>query len=88
MSFYLHTRNSEITVLDENNLASVVPKPVKFMVHGFTDNGNMSWIINMTDVLLEKYDVNIIAVDWHEPASSDYITAAKNTRIVGEKYFC
>jgi len=55
----------------------------KFVVHGFTDNANSQWLIDIKDALL-RYGANVILVDWSKGAKGpNYFQAAANTRVVG-----
>ena len=58
---------------------------MKFIVHGFTQNGQSAWVKEMAQELLRKENMNVIVVDWG-PGSSVlnlYDAAAGNTRLVG-----
>lgn len=60
---------------------------MKFIIHGFTQNGQTAWVNEMARELLRKEKLNVIVVDWG-PGSSAlnlnlYYAAAGNTRLVG-----
>ena len=57
--------------------------PVKFIIHGFMQNGFHKWIIEMKDAILSVDDVNVIAVDWSNGNGLPYTQATANTQIVG-----
>ena len=58
---------------------------VKFIVHGFTQNGQTAWVKEMVQELLKKEKMNVIVVDWGLGSSvlNVYDAAAGNTRLVG-----
>ncbi|XP_040357020.2 phospholipase A1 [Ixodes scapularis] len=61
-------------------------KDLVFLVHGFGESGNSSWILQMKDAFLDMEDVNVVAVDWEEGCLQPmYITAAANTALVGRQ---
>ncbi|XP_050443861.1 pancreatic triacylglycerol lipase-like [Adelges cooleyi] len=55
-----------------------------FITHGFSSDGNSSWLADLKDGYLKHRDANIFLVDWGKGASSvNYLQVASNTRIVG-----
>lgn len=58
-------------------------KPVKFMIHGWTDRGTSPLLLNLTEAYFSKQDYNIVAVNWHEPAAKPYPVSVRNARFVG-----
>lgn len=59
-------------------------KPVVFIVHGWTNNGQKPWIQNLTKVLLKRSDCNVISVDWKKPANGSYPSSVQKVRKVGK----
>lgn len=55
----------------------------KFIVHGFSHNGQKQWVKDLTRELLLFDDMNVIVVDWEIGAALPYGQAAANTRVVG-----
>lgn len=93
--FVLHTSDNALQkeILDTDNNASIINSrfdpllKVKFIIHGFTQNGQTAWVNEMARELLRKEKLNVIVVDWG-PGSSAlnlnlYYAAAGNTRLVG-----
>lgn len=93
--FVLHTSVNALQkeILDTDNNASIINSrfdpllKVKFIIHGFTQNGQTAWVNEMARELLRKEKLNVIVVDWG-PGSSAlnlnlYYAAAGNTRLVG-----
>ena len=39
-------------------------KPVKMIIHGFTEGGGDAWVRQMKNRLLDDADSSIISVDW------------------------
>ncbi|KAG0420946.1 hypothetical protein HPB47_003166 [Ixodes persulcatus] len=61
-------------------------KSLVFIVHGFGEDGNATWILKMKDAFLEMEDVNVVAVDWNKGCPQPmYLTAAANTALVGRQ---
>merc|ERR1711962_610782 len=59
--------------------------PTKILIHGFSDKGLTSWVKTFKKKYLERYDTNVISVDWEPLARSPwYTSAAKNSRLVGK----
>jgi len=59
--------------------------PTKVLIHGFSDKGLTSWVKTFKKKYLERYDANVISVDWEPLARSPwYTSAAKNSRLVGK----
>ncbi|XP_048729945.2 pancreatic triacylglycerol lipase-like [Ostrea edulis] len=93
VKFKLYTRvNDKVPELLNNVLldAKWIPKnynPIKktaFLIHGFNDNGNNPWMLEMKDSILQKEDINVVIVDWGIGAKSiNYMIPASNTRTVG-----
>jgi pimeloyl-ACP methyl ester carboxylesterase len=55
-----------------------------FIVHGFMSNGEMEWIKNLVEAMLDKEDANVVAVDWSGGGGSwMYWRAVANTRVTG-----
>ena len=55
--------------------------PTKILIHGFADAGLTSWVKKFKKHYLERFDVNVISVDWEALAKSPwYTTAAKNSK--------
>lgn len=61
-------------------------KPLKLLVHGFFESGNIQWIKDIKDALLDEEDCNVIIIDWSGGAKQlSYIKAAGNTALVGRQ---
>lgn len=59
---------------------------VKIIIHGFSNNAFLPWVMNMAKAILvkEKGNVNLITVDWGIGAAMPfYFNATANTRLVG-----
>jgi len=90
----LYTRANALQkeeILDTDKNASITNSTfdpllkVKFIVHGFTQNGQTAWVKEMALELLKKEKMNVIVVDWALGSSvlNLYDVAAGNTRLVG-----
>lgn len=58
-------------------------EPLKIVVHGFLQHGQVQWVRDMVNELLNKDDMAVITVDWGSGAGFPYSQAAANTRVVG-----
>ncbi|KAL0266518.1 UNVERIFIED_CONTAM: hypothetical protein PYX00_009030 [Menopon gallinae] len=59
-------------------------KPTKIVIHGWRSSGNSDTVVNIRNAYLNRSDVNVIAVDWSEPAGNVYYPAsAKYTKKLG-----
>ncbi|KAK7579580.1 hypothetical protein V9T40_000209 [Parthenolecanium corni] len=55
-----------------------------FVTHGFSSNGNVSWVSDLKDAYLKNREANVFIVDWGKGASVwNYLQVAANTRVVG-----
>ncbi|XP_065218406.1 inactive pancreatic lipase-related protein 1-like [Planococcus citri] len=55
-----------------------------FITHGFSSNGNKSWVNDLKDAYLKNREANVFIVDWGKGASVwNYLQVAANTRVVG-----
>ena len=59
--------------------------PTKILIHGFSDKGLTSWVKTFKKKYLERYDTNVISVDWEKLANTYpfFNIAAANTKSVG-----
>ncbi|XP_078681672.1 pancreatic lipase-related protein 2-like [Branchiostoma floridae x Branchiostoma belcheri] len=97
VKYYLHTRGNEgnpTELEDPDGTPDVSGTPyrstrqTKFIIHGFKNSGDVPWILNMANALLQAEDVNVFAVDWREGASpgltgKNYLQARRNCMTVG-----
>ena len=71
---------SEIHKIDIDNSDFDQNRLTKVLIHGFADHGLTSFVKTLKNKYLQKYDVNIISVDWEPLAKSPwYTTARKNS---------
>lgn len=56
-------------------------RPTTFVIHGFRPTGSPPvWISELTQLLLERHDMNLILVDWNRGAANvNYFKAKENT---------
>lgn len=65
------------------NAKLVVTKPIAFVVHGWTDNYERTWMQDLTSTYVSTQDANICSVDWSRLALREYALAASKTDEVG-----
>ncbi|XP_011688302.1 PREDICTED: pancreatic lipase-related protein 2-like [Wasmannia auropunctata] len=54
-----------------------------FIIHGFLDNGDKTWVLRVMKELLVREDCNVLIVNWLAGAGPPYTQAVANTRLVG-----
>ncbi|XP_006823447.2 uncharacterized protein LOC100370234 [Saccoglossus kowalevskii] len=94
VTFRLYTRDIDGDVFNfpahTLNSNYMQGKPIKFIVHGFSDEGTATWVITMVRKLLEVGDFNVITVDWDDASKTflnplSYDQASSNTRIIASR---
>ncbi|XP_014641319.1 PREDICTED: inactive pancreatic lipase-related protein 1-like [Ceratotherium simum simum] len=58
-------------------------KKTRFIIQGFIDKGDESWLLDMCKNMVKVQEVNRICVDWKKGAQTTYMQAANNVRVVG-----
>ncbi|XP_062928104.1 pancreatic lipase-related protein 2-like [Mobula hypostoma] len=58
-------------------------KKTRFVVHGYIDKGEESWLSDMCKAMFEVEDVNCICIDWVGGSRTLYDQASNNVRVVG-----
>ncbi|XP_012519326.1 PREDICTED: pancreatic triacylglycerol lipase [Propithecus coquereli] len=58
-------------------------RKTRFIIHGFTDKGEESWLSDICERLFEVESVNCFCVDWKGGSRTTYTQASQNIRIVG-----
>uniref|UniRef100_A0A8C5XZH7 Triacylglycerol lipase n=1 Tax=Microcebus murinus TaxID=30608 RepID=A0A8C5XZH7_MICMU len=58
-------------------------RKTRFIIHGFTDKGEQSWLLDMCQKMFKVEKVNCVCVDWRRGARTTYYQAVQNTRVVG-----
>ncbi|XP_037660562.1 pancreatic triacylglycerol lipase isoform X1 [Choloepus didactylus] len=58
-------------------------RKTRFIIHGFIDKGEESWLSNMCKNFFEVESVNCICVDWKGGSRTGYTQASQNIRVVG-----
>lgn len=63
-----------------------VSRPTTFIIHGYRPTGSPPvWRSELTQLLLERQDMNVILVDWNKGAANvNYMKAKENTLKAGE----
>lgn len=54
-----------------------------FVIHGFLDSGDNTWVMRTVKELLLREDCNVLIVNWIGGAGPPYAQAVANTRLVG-----
>ncbi|KAK0094963.1 hypothetical protein PV326_009558 [Microctonus aethiopoides] len=58
--------------------------PTKYIVHGWTNDVEMPWVVKIRQYYLEVADYNVIAVDYSPISKLDYLTAIRYVPSVGK----
>lgn len=87
VKFTLYNRNLINTseIISVNNISSNF-KPTlrtKILIHGFLQNANRKWVLNMKNEILRAENVNVITVDWRKGSGFPYLQAVANSQLVG-----
>ncbi|KAM4636062.1 pancreatic lipase-related protein 2-like [Discoglossus pictus] len=91
-TFHLYTRKNNYTsqVLSARNLTSIsssnfnTSKMTYFIIHGYMENAEKTWVKEMCWRLLQVKDCNCIAVDYSGGANNiNYFQSASNARVAG-----
>lgn len=59
-------------------------KKIVFLIHGWTESRNKTWYEDLKNAFLEKFDLNVIEVDYSQPASNRYPVAVLLSKSIGE----
>lgn len=85
VKFFLSTREQNRTEINEDNLALVeAENPTFVLIHGWMAESNDTWIIEVTDELLEQGDYNVIAVDYTPIGQLGYVAAVVDSKAIGK----
>nr|XP_021532623.1 pancreatic lipase-related protein 2 [Aotus nancymaae] len=58
-------------------------RKTRFIIHGFLDKGENSWLSDMCKNMFKVEKVNCICVDWKGGSRTTYTQAVQNIRVVG-----
>uniref|UniRef100_A0A8I3WJX0 Triacylglycerol lipase n=1 Tax=Callithrix jacchus TaxID=9483 RepID=A0A8I3WJX0_CALJA len=58
-------------------------RKTRFIIHGFIDKGDESWLTDMCKKMFKVEKVNCICVDWRGGSRTMYTQAVQNIRVVG-----
>nr|DBA14847.1 TPA: hypothetical protein GDO54_004125 [Pyxicephalus adspersus] len=89
--FLLYTRSNQnsyqlISAINPSTISSSnfrTSRKTRFVIHGFTDSGESTWLSDICRKLFTIEDVNCIAVDWSGGSRTAYSQASNNIRVVG-----
>ncbi|OXU29964.1 hypothetical protein TSAR_008301 [Trichomalopsis sarcophagae] len=92
IGFFLYSRSNpaepvalrigDVATFKTSNFS--VDKPMKVLIHGWTDTGSSSWIQDFRKNYLKAGDYNVVVVDWSVASLQDYLTASRLSRQVGD----
>ncbi|XP_063290901.1 pancreatic lipase-related protein 2-like [Pelobates fuscus] len=79
-SFQLVSASSPLTISASSFKST---RKSRFIIHGFTDDGENKWMQDICKALLQVEDVNCFCVDWSGGSRTVYTQASNNVRVVG-----
>ncbi|XP_032890066.1 pancreatic lipase-related protein 2-like [Amblyraja radiata] len=53
------------------------------VIHGYLENGDSQWTVDLCKSILQAHDVNCVGVDWRGGSQCVFSQAAQNVRVVG-----
>ncbi|RXG51267.1 Pancreatic lipase-related protein 2, partial [Armadillidium vulgare] len=87
--FYVHSRQDRIGfyvpalyIEDILNSTFNPSRPTKIIIHGYLNNREETWTLEMVRSFLSHGDYNVISVDWSGGSYALYSQATANTRVV------
>ncbi|XP_069835810.1 pancreatic lipase-related protein 2-like [Dendropsophus ebraccatus] len=89
--FLLYTRDNlnsyqQLSAINNTTISKSNFQPNRkthIIIHGFLDNGQKSWMVDMCQAILQVENINCICVDWKGGSQTLYTQAANNIRVVG-----
>ncbi|XP_005387909.1 PREDICTED: inactive pancreatic lipase-related protein 1 [Chinchilla lanigera] len=72
---------SDPSTIEASNFQTT--RKTRFIIHGFIDKGDESWVTDMCKAMFEVEEVNCVCVDWRKGSQTTYTQAANNMRVVG-----
>ncbi|KAG8544660.1 hypothetical protein GDO81_022104, partial [Engystomops pustulosus] len=89
--FLLFTKSNpnnfqEVTATNPSTISASnfrTTKKTRFIIHGFIDKGEESWLTDMCKTMLQVEDINCFCIDWSGGSRTLYSQAANNIRVVG-----
>lgn len=84
--FYFSNSANNTQVYSDDNLNYIdVSRPIAFIIHGWEDDSNDTWVEDLTDLYTETGEYGVITVDWAGPASNPfYLASVEDVRAVGK----
>ncbi|KAB0383206.1 hypothetical protein FD755_005123, partial [Muntiacus reevesi] len=73
--------SSDPSTIEASNFQT--DKKTQFIIHGFRNKGDESWLVAMCKNMFEVEEVNCICVDWKKGSQTTYTQAANNVHVVG-----
>lgn len=78
---YQRISPTDLSTIEASNFQ--LGRKTRFIIHGFIDKGEESWLIDMCKKMFQVEEVNCICVDWRRGARTQYTQAVHNIRVVG-----
>uniref|UniRef100_A0A671EEI6 Triacylglycerol lipase n=2 Tax=Rhinolophus ferrumequinum TaxID=59479 RepID=A0A671EEI6_RHIFE len=78
---YQRISPTDLSTIEASNFQ--LDRKTRFIIHGFIDKGEESWLTDMCKKMFKVEEVNCICVDWRHGALTDYTQAVHNIRVVG-----
>lgn len=84
--FYFSTESDNVQIFPDSIDSVDVSTPIAFIIHGWEDDSNDTWVEDLTSLYVSKGEYNVITVDWTEPADLFYLVSVIDVKTVGECY--
>lgn len=84
VKFFLYTKNRKNEELFNTRKFPTEYRNYVFIIHGWINDHEASWIFDMTKAILKNDGIAVIQVDWSRPAKEFYAVSASNVRAVGK----
>lgn len=78
---YQRLSATDLATIEASNFR--MDRKTRFIIHGFIDKGEESWLKDMCKKMFQVEEVNCICVDWKRGARTLYTQAVHNIRVVG-----
>lgn len=83
--FYFSSDENNTQITADDGLEVVdVSLPIAFIIHGWEDDSNDTWVEDLTDLYVKNGEYNVITVDWAEPADMFYVASVEDVKSVGK----
>ncbi|XP_044518525.1 pancreatic lipase-related protein 2-like [Gracilinanus agilis] len=86
---YTNENQNNFQIIDPNDPSTIegsnfkTDRKTRFIIHGFIDKGEESWLSDMCKNMFQVEKVNCFCIDWRKGGQTRYVQATTNIRVVG-----